>query len=190
MLVVDSILGNVETDADLAAARDRHRATGTLERVVLEERDRRRSRFRTTTDAGTELGVVLDAIPDPGDVLVANDERMMVVQLEPVETLVVTFDADLALSTAVALGHAIGNKHWDLATRDGRVYIATDGHGDRRRSELTSLLPPSAAVTLDRVSPALFDGTDTVHAHGPESHTHETFSGDASDPLSLRGDGE
>jgi len=169
MLVAEGVLGNV--DGEFEAARERHAAAGTLERVVLDERERRRSRFRTTTDAGTELGVVLgDTIPEPGDVLVDDDERLVVVEFEPVEALAVDLPGDLSAVEGVELGHAAGNSHWDLAVAGDRVLVATDDHAERRRATLEELLPPGASVTVERVAPTLFDDAtpDHAHDHGPE----------------------
>jgi urease accessory protein UreE len=47
MLVAEGVLGNV--DGEFEAARERHAAAGTLERVVLDERERRRARETWTT---------------------------------------------------------------------------------------------------------------------------------------------
>ncbi len=58
---IDGIVGNVHTDDELATLCEDHEANGTLERVVVDASDRRRSRFRTTTDAGTDVGVVVNA---------------------------------------------------------------------------------------------------------------------------------
>jgi len=73
---IDGIVGNVHADDDLAALYAGHESAGTLERVVIDADDRRRSRFRATTDAGTDVGVVVDkAAVSAGDVLLVEDDR-------------------------------------------------------------------------------------------------------------------
>ncbi len=92
---------------------------------MIDADNRRRSRFRATTDAGTDVGVVLDRpAVSAGDVLLADEERLIVVAFEPREALAVELpEADpVALDAAVELGHRIGNQHWDPAVEDGIVY--------------------------------------------------------------------
>jgi urease accessory protein len=179
MLVTESVLGNVEDDADLRAAVD-DRPAEELERVVLDERERRRSRIRTTTDAGTEIGVVVEDERGlaPGDVLVDDDERVVLVEFADREALVVALDGGdaAAMAQAAELGHAIGNRHRDLAVRDGEVLIALDADGDRTVEEVTAMAPEGTETRRELVDPTLFDGTGTTdhdHDHGPDSHTHE-----------------
>ncbi|WP_246986284.1 urease accessory protein UreE [Halorientalis marina] len=183
MLVVDSILGNADDDPDLAA-RVAERPDDEVERVVLDERDRRRARLRTTTEAGTELGIVApeDGLR-PGDVLVADDERAVVVAFADRDALVVDFagvpgSAD-ALAGAAALGHRLGNRHRDLAVRDGEILVALDADEDQVRETVAEAAPPGATVREETVDPALFDGTDphshgdgSGHAHPHDDHTH------------------
>jgi len=119
---IDGIIGNVHADDDLAALYAGHQSAGSLERVVIDADDRRRSRFRATTDAGTDVGVVVDkAAVSAGDVLLAEDERLIVVAFEPRDALVVSLPDATAerLEAAVELGHRIGNQHWDLAIDEG-----------------------------------------------------------------------
>jgi urease accessory protein len=184
MLVVDSVLGNVEADPDLAARRE-ERPAEEIERVVLDERDRRRARLRTATEAGTDIGIVApeDGLR-PGDVLVDDDERMVVVDFADRDALVVDF-ADVdgtgeTLATAAALGHELGNRHRDLAVRESEVLVALGPDAEQIRETVESAAPAGVAVRRETVDPALFDGTGAhSHGHGGESgHTHGHAHGD------------
>jgi len=185
MLVVDSVLGNVDDDPALAA-RIEDRPSEAVERVVLDERDRRRGRLRTTTDAGTELGIVApeDGLR-PGDVLVADDERAVVVAFADRDALVVDFagvegSAD-ALAGAAALGHRLGNRHRDLAVRDGEVLVALDAHAGQVRETVAEAAPPGTEVREAAVDPALFDGTEPHSRGDGHGHTHGGGSHDRGD---------
>ncbi len=179
MQVTESILGNVEEDDDLRAAVEA-RPAAEVERVVLDERERRRSRVRTTTDAGTEIGVVVEDERglQPGDVLVNDEERIVLVEFADREALVVAFaggDA-AAMARAAELGHALGNRHRDLAVRAGEVLIALDADGDRIVEDVAATCPPGTETRRERVDPTLFDGTgpsDHDHSHGGDGHTHD-----------------
>jgi urease accessory protein len=147
--------------------------------VVVDDTQRRRSRFRTRTSTGEEVGVVVEdaRVLSPGDLLETDDGRLLVVELESTEALVVdlAFDDPAEL---VALGHAIGNKHWDLARVDGRVYVPTGGEPDHRREFLRSWLPEEAEIRIEGVEPTVFDDSHhNDHGHGhihEHDHTHES----------------
>jgi len=179
---VEGVLGNATDDDGLAARIDAHDEAGTLERVVLAAGERKKSRLRVETDAGTELGVVVDR-PElrPGDVLMLEEDRAVVVALAPREALVVSLPAPTpeTLAAAVELGHRVGNQHWDLAVRDGTVYIPVDA--DRRIVEdvVAEHLPPGAETSYDTVDAALWldgaagDASEDGHAHDGD-HGHGT----------------
>lgn len=172
MLVVETVLGNVETDPELAA-RYEARPGEEIEEVVLDDRERRRSRFRTTTEAGTELGVVVgsDQRLQPGDVLVDDEERFVVVAFADREALVVRFDAPgdtAAMAEAAQVGYRAGNRHWDLAVRGDEVLVGLGTDADRIVETVTDALPPGATTRREHVDPSVFDDAP---AHG-HSHSH------------------
>ena len=183
MFVVDSVIGNVDDDPDLAS-RVEDRPADEIERVVLDERDRRRARLRTATDAGTDVGIVApDGGLRPGDVLVDDDERVLLVDFADRDALVVDFagvtgSAD-ALATAAALGLQLGNRHRDLAVRDGEILIALGPDDTQIRATVEAAAPPGVDIRRAAVDPMLFDGTDphthgdgAGHEHGQSDHSH------------------
>ncbi len=185
---IDGIVGNVHADADLAGQRDAHADAGTLERVVLDADNRRRSRFRATTDAGTDVGVVVDgAAISAGDVLLADADRMIVVTFEPIDALALALPdpTDEALEVAVELGHRIGNQHWGLAVAEGTVYIPLEA--DRHIVErIVETVVPDATLEAVTVDADLFvrDHVDSERTHGGMNghayadHDHSHISGD------------
>lgn len=185
---VDAVVGNVDADPDLADAVAAHERAGTLERVVLDDTDRRRSRFRTRTEAGTELGVVVDR-PElaAGDVLLLADDLAVVVAFEPREAFVVQFPAPTAaVSTAVELGHRIGNQHWDVAVDGDTVYVPVEADRAIVEDVLGPYLPREATTRYETVAAERFiDGTDGRDGHehghkGDHEHGHEHDSEDRS----------
>ncbi|WP_137290015.1 urease accessory protein UreE [Natronorubrum halophilum] len=179
---IDGVVGNVHADDALAARRDEHADAGTLERVVVDADNRRRSRFRATTDAGTDVGVVIDrAAVSAGDVLLVEDDRMIVIAFEPREALAVTLPEATAerLEAAIELGHRIGNQHWDLAVEDGVVYVPLEA--DRHIVErVVADVVPGSTVRETTVEADLFvtdlEHAETDHAHeferGARAHEH------------------
>jgi urease accessory protein len=214
--VVEGVRGNVDDDPDLASARDRHRDRGTLERVQLDDTQRRRSRFRVTTDAGTELGVVASGAEPlaPGDVLL-EDDIMVVVELAETPALAVTFPANTDPTAVVVVGHTAGNRHWDLAVDGGTVYVPAGPDPAVRRETLEPVLPANVSIEQTTVQPSLFDDASNAdgtavadadehthteeheHAHGGSDRDHDTadHNSDSSDhdlganPLEVNQDG-
>lgn len=188
MLVAETVLGNFEDDAEWASRYD-DRPDEEIERVVLDDRDRRRSRVRTTTNAGTDIGIVVEGNRrlQPGDVLVADDDRFVVVAFEDRPALVIAFEGN-NMSTADAvqlasLGYQVGNRHWDLAVRDEEVLVALGTDAEQKVAEVTDALPAGAETRRETVDPTLFDddgfGSNTDHTHGAGTgdHTHGPESG-------------
>lgn len=180
MIVTETVLGNIEDDPELATKYEA-RPRSEIERVVLDDRDRRRSRIRTTTDAGTEIGIVVDSDHDlrPGDVLV-DDDRMIVITFDSREALTISLDeTDLSPETLVELtefGYQVGNRHWDLAVRDEEIVVAVGTDGERKVREVEAALPSNARTRREMVDPTLFDGTreDGDGADSNDGHTHRS----------------
>jgi len=184
---VDGVVGNVDRDPGLADAVAEHEDAGTLETVVLDDTERRRSRLRVATDAGTDLGVLVDR-PElaAGDVLVLDDDRAVVVAFEEREAFVVEFPAtEAAIETAIELGHRIGNQHWDVAVEGDTVSVPVEADRAIIEDVLGPYLPPDATTRYETVDAERFieggeadgetagHGADHEHAHeGGHEHTH------------------
>ena len=171
MLVADDYLGSLD-DPDVA---DRVAAADSL-RVTVDDTERRRSRVRTTAADGTDLGIVVDRELRDGDVLDA-DGRPVVVSLEPVEAMTLEFagvggDAGGVAVAALALGHAVGNRHWDLALEGTRAYLPVTEDRDRMAAAVGPHLPDGVTVDYESVPPATFDDSGPDHSHGDPEHAH------------------
>lgn len=183
MRVADSFLGNVSEDTSLAARVEREDAPT----VAVDDTQRRRSRFRTTADDGTDLGVVVGRDLRAGDVLSAGDS-LFVVALDRIEAMVLDFSTvdggSRAATAAIELGHAVGNRHRDLAVDGDRAYLPLADSRERLEAEVRPRLPDGATVGYDEVSPTLFDdgggdhghehadGHGDIHSHGTDGHVH------------------
>lgn len=161
MLVADTYLGH-ESEADVA-----DRLAADPRRVVLSDTDRQRSRVRTETAGGRDLGIVIGRDLRDGDVLETEDGTLVVVELAAVDALVLDLaDADLAPATALELGHAVGNRHWDLALREGEALFPATESRERMAATVEELVP-GVEYRFEAVSPGTFDdGTPGHHGHG------------------------
>lgn len=171
MLVAENYLGHREE----AAVADRLASTDPL-RVALSDTERRRSRVRTETTDGRDLGIVVGRDLSDGDVLETEDGTLVVVELATIDALVLAFDeTDVSALDALELGHAIGNRHWTLAVRDGEVLVPVEDSRERMESTVDDHLP-NVPTRYEPVSPTLFDdsahGESHEHDHGHGTHVH------------------
>ncbi|WP_122088059.1 urease accessory protein UreE [Halalkalicoccus subterraneus] len=190
MIVAREVLGSVE---ELVETRAIHEKQGTFETVSVSERERNRSRFKTELGDGTELGVVLgDRELSPGDVLVESDERMVAVEFERREVLVVSVP-EMSWKEALELGHHMGNQHWELAIRGDELLIPVVSERRLMERTLREELSDGATIGIESVDPELFDdpeddpghphGHGSDHAHGSDgsdhdrSHSHDDVHG-------------
>ena len=177
MELYDTYLGNKTEDDDLAS----HVESEGARRLTLDETTRRRSRFRTKADDGTDVGVIAtnEGSLQPGDIL-AGDAGLLVVALAEREALIVDFSGVTAttdaLASATKLGHVVGNRHRDLAVRRDEVLIALESSPDRHRNEIRSYLPQGATTRIEGVDPTCFDDGTPDHRHddrsGHDGHEH------------------
>ena len=183
MIRVDGVVGSAD-DPDLADEIAAHEAAGTLETVTLDSADRRKSRLRVATDAGTDLGVLVDK-PElaAGDVLVCDDDRAVVVAFESREAFVIELPASSTPAATVELGHRIGNQHWDIAVEDRTAYIPVEADRTIIEDVLGPYLPAGTETWYETVDADRFvDEASTDHGHGADhGHSHGDDHGHSHD---------
>ena len=167
MIRVDGVVGNA-ADPDIADEIAAHKADGTLEKVRIDSADRRKSRLRVETDAGTDIGVLVDE-PElaAGDVLVLDDQRAVVVEFESREALVVDLPPSPTPASTIELGHRIGNQHWDIAVEDRTLYVPVEADRTIIEDVLGPYLPSGAETRYETVDAERF-----VDSTSPSDHEH------------------
>lgn len=120
MLLVQAILGRHD-DPRYAGRR--------VERLLLTSTAAAKRRFRATTDAGSDvaLDLVRGSYLGHGAVLFDDGERIIVVQREPEEALVIRLSSTLEhaelVRQAALIGHAFGNQHVPLEVANGEIHV-------------------------------------------------------------------
>ena len=194
---VDGVVGNIHTDPELAADIEAHEERGTLERVVLDTGDRRKSRLRVETDAGTDLGILVDQ-PElsAGDVLFVDDDHAAVIEFEEIEAFVIELPeaTESTLMATAELGHRIGNQHWDLAVEAGTLYVPVEADRSIIETVLGEYLPTGAETRYEIVEAERFvDGETMDHGHADHDHSRgddDGHSHDHGDHDHSHGDGD
>ena len=124
MLLINSILGNAYRDSNLKEKIENATQNRTIKQLSLSRSDMEKSRLRTKTDDGTEIGLSLEpgTTLDHGDVLEINSNLIITHQLPEKIISVKVSDDHHSSSIRVQLGHIIGNRHRPLSiTSDGSV---------------------------------------------------------------------
>jgi urease accessory protein len=173
MLVANTYLGHRDDDAIAEAVDTSDHAT-----VVLTDTERQRSRVRTETTDGRDLGIVVARDLADGDVLAAEDGTLVVVELAAIEALVLDFaDTDVSPTAALELGHAVGNKHWNLAVREREALFPVTDSKERMEDTVADLLPADVPTRYEHVPPTTFDDDGADHTHGDGTSMHDDGHG-------------
>jgi urease accessory protein len=187
---IDGIVGNRHDDPGLEERIAAHEREGTFEQVVIGADERKKSRLRVETDAGTDLGIVVQR-PElrPGDVLFVEETAAAVIAFEEREAYVIELPdpGGETVSAAVELGHRIGNQHWDIAVEGETIYVPLDVEKRILEDVLGPYLPAEATTRYESVDGARFvDGMGSGHGtppHGQEGgadedgHSHGSADG-------------
>ncbi len=121
MLIVNTVLGNIYKDDQLAKKIEDSKEQGKFRRLLLSRIEMEKSRLRKKTDDGFDIGFILEPGTklQHGDVISESDENILIEQL-PEKTLTVKFkqnDKNLFL----LVGHIIGNRHRPISIRNETI---------------------------------------------------------------------
>ena len=117
MLLINSILGNAYHGSNIKEKIETATQNHTIKQLFLSRSDMEKSRLRTETDDGTEIGLSLEpgTTLHNGDVLETDSNLIMIHQLPEKIISVKVNDDDHSSSIRVQLGHIIGNRHRPLS---------------------------------------------------------------------------
>ena len=121
MLIVNTILGNMYKDDQLAKKIEDSKVQGKFRRLLLSRIEMEKTRLRKKTDDGFDIGFVLEPGTklQHGDVISESDETILIEQL-PEKTLVVKFKENRK-GLFLLVGHIIGNRHRPISIRNETI---------------------------------------------------------------------
>ena len=121
MLIVNTILGNMYKDDQLAKKIEDSKEQGKFRRLSLSRIEMEKTRLRKKTDDGFDIGFVLEPGTklQHGDVISESDETILIEQL-PEKILVVKFKENRK-DLFLLVGHIIGNRHRPISIRNETI---------------------------------------------------------------------
>jgi len=121
MLIVNTILGNIYKDDQLAKKIEDSKERGKFRRLLLSRIEMEKTRLRKRTDDGLDIGFVLEPGTklQHGDVISESDEIILIEQL-PEKTLTVKFKENRK-DLFLLVGHIIGNRHRPISIRNETI---------------------------------------------------------------------
>jgi len=121
MLIVNTVLGNIYKDDQLAKKIEDSKEQGKFRRLLLSRIEMEKSRLRKKTDDGFDIGFILEPGTklQHGDVISESDETILIEQL-PEKILVVKFKENRK-DLFLLVGHIIGNRHRPISIRNETI---------------------------------------------------------------------
>ena len=121
MLIVNTILGNIYKDDQLAKKIEDSKVQGKFRRLLLSRIEMEKTRLRKKTDDGFDIGFVLEPGTklQHGDIISESDETILIEQL-PEKILTVKFKENRK-DLLLLVGHIIGNRHRPISIRNETI---------------------------------------------------------------------
>jgi len=170
MITISSILGNIFHDKEWGEKFDQVRITNSFETIRLSRSDFEKTRLRTKTNKGTDIGIVLDSGTKihNGDVLVANPEKFIVLQQNPEKVIIVQKKDKIEANfeeILILLGHTIGNRHRPIQIVDNKIIfpILSESELDIFKKLFSSIINYIDMKTEERIFEP--HGEMNVHEH-------------------------
>jgi urease accessory protein len=171
MITINSIIGNLYHDSNLRKRYEEMSSQSLCESIRINRMEAQRVRMRKRSSKGTDIA--LTTTPGTrlrhGDVLMAGNDKMITIELEPENLAVVEVKDNIhehdAVQVPVTIGHAIGNLHRPIKLEGRKIYfpIQTDSEIQMFKKIFGQLLD-HLEITQAKMVFEPEEGTD-VHEH-------------------------
>jgi urease accessory protein len=125
--IAQTYLGNLTEDSNLAAKVTQARQQGSCLEVSLSQGDRQKGRIQAHSSSGVAIGIIKsrDWSMGEGDVFRTQSDRLVVIQLQEQELLVLSFEQPITATATelVHLGHVLGNHHYPITIVKQKIYL-------------------------------------------------------------------
>jgi urease accessory protein len=129
MISINSVVGNIHSDYDLAQKYNQMVAKELSEIIRISRSEAQRSRMRKTSNKGSDVAIMLPQSVHikHGDVLLLNNDKIIIVEIQPEKVAVIAVKDNIArehlFEMAVKIGHTIGNLHRPIKLEDNKIIL-------------------------------------------------------------------
>ena len=171
MITINSIIGNLYHDSNLRKRYEEMSSQSLCESIRINRMEAQRVRMRKRSSKGTDIALI--TTPGTrlrhGDVLMAGNDKMITIELEPENLAIVEVKYNIhehdAVQVPVTIGHAIGNLHRPIKLEGRKIYfpIQTDSEIEMFKKIFGRLLD-HLEITQAKMVFEPEEGTD-IHEH-------------------------
>jgi urease accessory protein len=172
MIIVESIIGNKNSDWKLKKQCDELSKRGACEVITISRFESQRTRMRKVSDKGTDIAISLPLGKHirNGDILVMTEEKSIVIEISPEKVISISIKEEnislqKLIEISVRIGHTIGNLHRPLRIEKNKIYFPIQS--DMEVEMFTKLFDPIVNYVQLSTAIMVFEpttGTD-VHEH-------------------------
>lgn len=129
MITVESVIGNINKDKKLKQKYDEMVSKKSNEVIKISRVESQRVRMRKSSDKGTDMALTLQQGTrlKHGDVIMLTEDKMIIVEIEPENVLMVEIKEKLheddVVEVPVRVGHTIGNLHRPIKLESRKIYF-------------------------------------------------------------------
>ncbi|HYA83845.1 MAG TPA: hypothetical protein VEH06_10415 [Candidatus Bathyarchaeia archaeon] len=126
MIIVDSVIGNINKDKKLKEKYDEMSSKNCCERIKISRLESQRSRMRKRSE-GMDLALTLPQGTrlKHGDVIILTENKMVVVEIEAENVLMIEIKENIHedIEVPIMVGHTIGNLHRPIRIEKRKIYF-------------------------------------------------------------------
>ena len=138
MITINSTIGNIYHDGNMRKRYEEMSSKSLCESIKINRIEAQRVRMRKRSSKGTDIALTMPPGTKlrHGDVLMAANDKMITIELEPENLAVIQVKDNIhehddnyaAVQVPVTIGHAIGNLHRPIKLEGRKIYfpIQTD----------------------------------------------------------------
>ncbi len=131
MITINSVIGNINKDANLKKKYNEMSDNKVCEIIKISRLESQRVRMRKSSNKGTDIALILPQGTRlrHGDVIMATREKMVIIEIEPENVVRIEIKNNIAanhegnIEIPVRVGHTIGNLHRPLKLEGNKIYF-------------------------------------------------------------------
>ena len=168
---MESVIGNINKDKKLKEKYDEMVSRNSNEMIKISRVESQRVRMRKSSDKGTDTVLTLKQGTKlrHGDVIMLTENRMIIVEIEPENVLMVeikeNIHEDEAVEVPVRVGHTIGNLHRPIKLERRKIFFPIQA--DTELEMFKKLFVPMSEHLAIKTTRMVFEPDE-----GAEIHEH------------------